>query len=103
MSDDLILKAIDILSTKLTDIGNHVGRGFGEIQRQIDDLDDKVDRRFNVLEQEVKGLRSLIGEVVEMAPDVVANREHLLKLERKQEKFNLRLEDVERRVAGMVR
>ncbi len=87
MSEETILNAIAALDEKLS--------------RKIEDFRQEVDRRFNILEQDVKGLRSLIGEVVEMAPDVIANRDHLQKLERKQDRFNLRLEEAERKIAGM--
>jgi hypothetical protein len=104
--DDLVLKAINNVSAKLTEIGAkladadaHVAYGFGEIQRQIDTLDEKFDRRLNGLEQEVGGVRLVLTELVQtMKPDVEANRQHLLKLERKQDKFDLRLERVERKL-----
>jgi hypothetical protein len=71
------------------------------ISQKIDNLSEKIDRKFNILQQEVREVRSLVTELVQdMKPDVEANREHLLKLERRQDRFNLRLEEVERKVAG---
>ena len=86
MSEETILTAIHRLDEKLT----------GKIEN--------LDRKFNILRQDVAELRPLLSEIAqEMRPDIAANRAHLEKLQREQEKFNLRLEDVERRVAGMAR
>jgi chromosome segregation ATPase len=85
-----VLDAIKALEEKLTG--------------KLDDLDHKFERRLNILRQEVAELRPLLFEIAqEMRPDITANRHHLEKLEREQEKFNLRLENVERRIAGMGR
>ncbi len=64
-------------------------------------LESKLTRQIAVLQQDITYIRNWVSEVAEVGPDVTANREHLLKLERQQGRFDRRLEDVERKLAGM--
>jgi hypothetical protein len=63
----------------------------------------ELGRAVAMLQQDVTQIRSLVNEVALLGPDIIANREHLSKLEREQGRFDLRLEGVERKVAGMPR
>jgi hypothetical protein len=70
----------------------------------ITKLERKVDnsgRSLVMVQQDVREIRSLMSEIAEVGPDVEANRQHLLKLERQQGRFDLRLVEVERKIAGM--
>jgi hypothetical protein len=72
-----------------------------DILDAISKLESKLERKIAVLQQDVTYIRNLVSEVALVGPDVVANREHLLKLERQQGRFDLRFEEVERKIAGM--
>ena len=68
-----------------------------DVLKAIEQKINGLDRKINMLQQDVTMIRTTMSEIAEVGPDVIANREHLLKLERNQGRLEARIEAVERR------